>query len=742
MADETINVQLRLRDARRYWEQLREAARWTRQFGDETERSSKKTKGLSTETNVLQKVISLVKPAALITSVGLLAQVMSAGGAGAVALVAGLVPLVGVVGTLPGLALGAAQGMGVMKLAFMGVGNAVGGLNAQMDPKKLAALTPEAQRFARTLDALKKPIIGIQRYVQGRMFGGLTDGLREARPLLGALKGPLGGTAAALGQVGRRLGVLVGSKGFLRDLASQARFTNRQIPTLATAAIHMANALRDVMVTARPLTAWMIRLAGAWASGISGATRQGRETGRLAGFFEQTRNVLSRVFSIAGAAGAAVWNILKAGRTLGNDLLRNLDLSASAFAKWTGSASGQNKIAVFFRNARGPIFEVGRLVRDVVKVFFGLGNQRGVEGLIRQLRTQLLPVVARVLNSTTHAFGPTMIAAVIAFARAFEPLAGTSGPLVLYVKIMTDLAKALLWLEQHIPGFSAALTTMVGAFAVYRVTVGLAAIVTRAWTIASTVAAVATRGFALALLFMAYSNPIGLIVVAVVALIAAFVLAYKKIGWFRHAVDAAFRFVKTAAGAVIGFLKAHWPLILAILTGPVGLATLFVVKHFRQIVNFVKGMPGKIARAASGMFNGIKNAFRDAINWIINKWNGLEISLGPVKLPGPIPDIPKITIGTPNIPLLAAGGVVRGVGSWITGEAGPELNTTLPGGGVRVQPLSGPRLAAPRMAAPRLAAGGARGGGDPIYITVISKLDGREVARSVNHRVADARARA
>ena len=39
-------------------------------------------------------------------------------------------------------------------------------------------------------------------------------------------------------------------------------------------------------------------------------------------------------------------------------------------------------------------------------------------------------------------------------------------------------------------------------------------------------------------------------------------------------------------------------------------------------------------------------------------------------------------------------------------------------------------------------AAGARGGGDPIYITVISKLDGREVARSVNHRVADARARA
>src|SRR4029077_9010349 len=35
--------------------------------------------------------------------------------------------------------------------------------------------------------------------------------------------------------------------------------------------------------------------------------------------------------------------------------------------------------------------------------------------------------------------------------------------------------------------------------------------------------------------------------------------------------------------SVINWVKAHWPLILAIMTGPVGLAVLFIVKHWDQI---------------------------------------------------------------------------------------------------------------------------------------------------------------
>ena len=77
------------------------------------------------------------------------------------------------------------------------------------------------------------------------------------------------------------------------------------------------------------------------------------------------------------------------------------------------------------------------------------------------------------------------------------------------------------------------------------------------------------------------------------------------------------------------------------------------------IVGFVKGMPGRLSSAAAGAFDGVKNAFRDAVNWIIDKWNGLSFSLPSVdtKIPG-VGKVGGFTVGTPDIPRLAAGGIV------------------------------------------------------------------------------------
>lgn len=64
------------------------------------------------------------------------------------------------------------------------------------------------------------------------------------------------------------------------------------------------------------------------------------------------------------------------------------------------------------------------------------------------------------------------------------------------------------------------------------------------------------------------ANPIGLILTAIVALVAGFVLAYKKIGWFRDAVDATWAAIKTAVSAVADwFTDTLWPSIQAVWDG-------------------------------------------------------------------------------------------------------------------------------------------------------------------------------
>lgn len=240
-------------------------------------------------------------------------------------------------------------------------------------------------------------------------------------------------------------------------------------------------------------------------------------------------------------------------------------------------------------------------------------------------------------------------------------------------------------------------------------------------------------------------GPIGLIVAAVVGLVAVVVKNWDTItGVISGAVDKVTGFIK----GFISWLSTNWPTILAVITGPFGLAVLAIVKNwdtikagvtaakdwvvtkFGELVSFVTGLPGRftdavrgvfdgirnaattakdwvrdrlsdivtnmaaipgrMATAAAGLFDGVKNAFRSALNWIIEKWN--NFSLGPWKLPqqslGPFGTIGGQTIHWQNpvqIPLLAAGGNITAGGLGIVGEVGPEL-LELPTG-ARVSPL-------------------------------------------------------
>ncbi len=184
-------------------------------------------------------------------------------------------------------------------------------------------------------------------------------------------------------------------------------------------------------------------------------------------------------------------------------------------------------------------------------------------------------------------------------------------------------------------------------------------------------------------------NPIFLVVAAVVALIAVFVVAYKNCETFRDIVDGAFNAVKNVVMGVYNWVKDNWPLLLAILTGPIGLAVLAITTHWdtikngftavkdwignrvNDVVGFFTGLPGRIAAVTGGMWDGIKNAFRAAVNAIVDFWNGLEFKIPGFKV-GPI-GFDSFTLGVPDIPRMATGGFAAAGSPYIIGELGPEL---------------------------------------------------------------------
>jgi hypothetical protein len=213
---------------------------------------------------------------------------------------------------------------------------------------------------------------------------------------------------------------------------------------------------------------------------------------------------------------------------------------------------------------------------------------------------------------------------------------------------------------------------------------------------ASKAAGAATKGWAAAqwLLNAAWTaSPIGVIVVGLALVAAGFVLAYRKIGWFRGGVQ-----------AVFGWLKDNWPLVLAILTGPVGLAVLAIVKNwatlkdaagravgwvkdrFGDLLSFFSSLPGKLGRGAGDMFAFLRDSFKSAVNFIIRGWNGLDFKIPGFDPPGPGPKFGGVTIGVPDIPMLAEGGRIRRSGPVVVGDEGPEILS--PRVGAQVAPLT------------------------------------------------------
>lgn len=172
------------------------------------------------------------------------------------------------------------------------------------------------------------------------------------------------------------------------------------------------------------------------------------------------------------------------------------------------------------------------------------------------------------------------------------------------------------------------------------------------------------------------ANPIGLIIIAIIALIAGIVLLWQNSETFRDIVTAVFEAVWEAIKFVWDWISENWPLLLAILTGPIGLAVLAIITYwdeivagvigvkdwivdtFNGIVDFVTGLPGKLADAASNMWDGIVDSFKSAINFLIGLWNDFELTLGGGTVAGI--DIPSVTLSTPNIPKLHSGGIVPG----------------------------------------------------------------------------------
>ena len=237
----------------------------------------------------------------------------------------------------------------------------------------------------------------------------------------------------------------------------------------------------------------------------------------------------------------------------------------------------------------------------------------------------------------------------------------------------------------------------------------LGAVKAKAATLAHAAATKATAAAQWVLNAALSANPIGLVIVAIVALVAVLVIAYKKSETFRNIVDASFRAVQRAAAAAFGWIKSNWPLLLAIITGPIGLAVLVIARNKDRIIGLFRAIPGAIGGAFRTLSGAITAPFSSAFSAIRSLWNSTIGGFG-FSIPG---WVPKVGGKSFHIPEMAHGGI--GGGLMMVGERGREL-VRLPQGSQVI-----PNGSTEAM----LSRGGGGGGGQPIVLQLV--LDSKVV---------------
>lgn len=327
------------------------------------------------------------------------------------------------------------------------------------------------------------------------------------------------------------------------------------------------------------------------------------------------------------------------------------------------------------------------------------------------------------------------------YEKSMAELAETVLPIL--TKITEAVTKAIDFVLDNKDAVVTALAAIAGGLAAFQIT-GLVSSLIGGFTKFFGVIK-SGQGVMAALNAVMNANPIGLIVAAVAALVAAFVYLWNNCEEFRefwiHLWEAIQEAFSKAWDAIVGFFTETIPNAIDQALGVFRrfddwLTGIFstdwsekfgafgevingflanvknvwnsIKKVFQGIVDFIGGVfSGDWSKAWEGIksiFSGIwdglvsivkmpingiiglLNGLIDGINWIIGKVNSLQVDI-----PDWVPFVGGKTLGFSlptigNIPYLAKGGVLS-QGSAVVGEAGPEL-LTMAGGKAVVQPLA------------------------------------------------------
>lgn len=510
----------------------------------------------------LAMMASTLKPGAVAVATGLSAQITGALAAG---LASGAVKVAQGFGAalalLPAVALAGGVALGALKIALAGVADTLAagltGDTAKFE-EGLKGLAPSAQAAAREVVGLKDMVDGLKGTVQESFFAPLVGQIRPlAETYLPMLEGTLAGVARGFGQAGNQVSNLLQTPSMVRAIQQALADSGVAVGNMTLGVGNLVQAFIPLLTVGASFLPQLTDGFGGATAQLATFMQEAERTGALRDFIQRGIDAIKSLIETGGQVVRILQNIGDIGRAAFDKLGVPAGGLLDTIERLTAQA------AAFFETAEGgdALGSIMQLAKGFAQAFLGT---------LQKVGEILAPIIPQIVELLT-AFANLKTAILDALAPAVQ---------VIGEQVLPALTGLMNWLANNGPVLQGILIAL---FTVWAIHAGIAA--------AATIAA---------------TWPFILIGLAVAALAALIITHWDTI---KAVTLAVWDFVLGVIQGVWNWISENWPLLLAILTGPIGIAVYMIVSHWDTI---------KAAAAA-------------VWNWINDNWHLLlAIITGPI----------------------------------------------------------------------------------------------------------------
>lgn len=517
-----------------------------------------------------------------------------------------------------GLSAGALAA-GTFKVATNGIGDALKG-----DAEALAKLSPAAQQFVGAIDGIKKAweASGAGAAVQESMFAGIGAKLSAiGTQILPSVRDAMLTVADGFND---------GANGALRffQSAQGSELLTGWLTDSANMAANFGAAMTALVPGLAAIGASATRVFSPLTDGIGAASRelseflvQASEDGSMDTFFRDAIDTAKQFGAVLQQVGGIIGAVFSAASEAGGgNPLGGITESLTKVNAFFSAGPGKDALVSFFSSAQSAMSAILPVFMQIAQVI-GTTVAPIISKLAQQLGPVLVPIVEQV-GKGLQAAAPQFAVLGAAVGKILEFVTPLVGPLTAMAPVILAVVAAM-----------------------------------KAWSIVQVALNIAMS-----------ANPIGLIVVAIGALVAGLIYAWQNSETFRNVVITAWNAVKAAWDVVWSALKAGFDLLVQglkwvwdkaiewkdgvvavwnLLKDAASTVVQWITDKWNSFVDTMTGVKDRVTSALSGIWEGLKSGLASALNWAIGKLNTFIRTAN--KLPGvnisPIPEVSFATGG-------------------------------------------------------------------------------------------------